>query len=871
MKKYVYSFNEGNKDMRELLGGKGANLCEMTSLGLPVPSGFIVTTEACSKYYKDNEKLSDKIINEIYMHIESLEKKTKKEFGSVTNPLLISVRSGSRVSMPGMMDTILNLGLNDKIVSNYIGNKRFIYDSYRRLIMMYSDVVMGFDRLKFEKIIDKVKIKKNIKYDIDLTEEDMYEIVIKFKDLYKKLSGKNFPQDSYYQLIECIKAVFKSWNNERAKVYRKINNIPDNYGTAVNVQEMVYGNLNENSGTGVAFSRNPSTGENEFYGEYLINAQGEDVVSGARTPSKVSKLKEELPKIYDEFYKYAKKLEKHYKDMQDMEFTIENGKLYMLQTRNGKRTAKASVKIAVDMVKEKLITKKEALLMVDPNSLEQLLHKTFDENDLKNKKVLAKGLPASPGAGVGKIYFNKESLIKAKAKGEKCILVRLETSAEDIEGMKNAEGVITIRGGMTSHAAVVARGMGKCCVCGVDALVDEKKKILKINNKEYSEGSILSVDGINGNIYDGEIKTKDAKIEGEFKEFLSWTDEYKTLKVFANADTKEDAKKALELGAEGIGLCRTEHMFFKNDRIFNFRKMIISQTKEEREKHLKEIIKYQKDDFKALFKEMNGKKIVIRYLDPPLHEFLPKTDEEIKKISDDLGISISNIKERIEKLKEFNPMMGHRGLRLFITYPEIAIMQTTALIEAAISIKKEGINVNPHIMIPLTSTIEEYRYVKNIIKEQIDRLLKKSDITLKYSIGTMIETPRAAIISDKLSKEADFFSYGTNDLTQLTYGYSRDDSPKFLKIYYDKQIMNFDPFKKIDEEGVGMLVKTSSKLAKMANKNIELGICGEHAGDPSSIEFFNKIGLDYISCSVYRLPASKLSAAQIAIKRNTKS
>ena len=864
MKKYVYLFSEGNKDMRELLGGKGANLCEMTNLGLPVPRGFIISTEACTYYNENNKNLSDDILNQIFNNIEKLEEQTGKKFGSKINPLLVSVRSGSRASMPGMMDTILNLGLNDEIVESF-SNKRFIYDSYRRFIQMYSDVVKGYDRSKFEEEIDDLKKKKNVKLDIELNEDDMKNLVERFKKIYKECSLEEFPQNPKTQLIECVKAVFNSWNNERANVYRKMNNIPYSWGTAVNVQEMVYGNLNDISGTGVAFSRNPSTGEDEFYGEYLMNAQGEDIVAGIRTPNKIGTLNEQMPEIYDEFCKYAKKLENHYKDMQDMEFTIENGKLYILQTRNGKRTAKAAVKIAVDLVKEGLISKEEAVLMVDSNSLEQLLHKKLDDNELKNNNSVSVGLPASPGAGVGKIYFNKNDLINSNEKDK--VLFRIETSPEDIEAMKEANAVVTVRGGMTSHAAVVARGMGRCCVASANVLVDEENKQVKFSDGTIlKEGDYVSVDGTTGNIYASKMNVIDSQIEGDFKEFMSWVDTIKRLKVFVNADTKNDAKRALELGAEGIGLTRTEHMFFEKERIFNFRKMIISNSKEERLKALEKILPYQKQDFKDLFTVMNDKKVVIRYLDPPLHEFLPKNEEEKEELANNLNITINELNERIEELKEFNPMMGHRGLRLSITYPEIAVMQTKALIEAACECMKDGITVKPHIMIPLTSLKNEYNYVKKIIINEAEKIIKSNNVDLKYKIGTMIETPRGALISESLSKNADFFSYGTNDLTQLTFGFSRDDSSKFLKSYYDKKILEFDPFERVDEVGVGSLVKFSSDLAKNTNSNIELGVCGEHAGNPLSIEFFNKLNIDYISCSPYRIPTARLAAAQAAIK-----
>ena len=862
MKKYVYSFKDGNKDMRELLGGKGANLCEMTNLGLPVPKGFIVTTEVCNNYYDNNEQLNDEIIDQINEKILELENITNKKFGSKGNPLLVSVRSGSRASMPGMMDTILNLGLNDEIVENFMpNNKRFVYDSYRRFIMMFSDVVKGYDKSKFDKVLDEIKKEKNKKSDIELDESDMKEIVNKFKQIYLDIAKEEFPQDPKVQLIEAVKAVFKSWNNERANVYRMMNNIPYSWGTAVNVQEMVYGNLNEKSGSGVAFSRNPVNGIDELYGEYLINAQGEDVVAGIRTPKSIDTLKEDMPNIYEEFKNYSKVLEKHYKDMQDMEFTIEDGKLYILQTRNAKRTAKSAVKIAVDMVNEKLITKEDALLMVDPNTLEQLLHDTLNIEDLKNNTPITKGLAASPGAGVGKVYFDSKSLSESKEKDK--ILVRSETSPEDISGMKISNGILTVRGGATSHAAVVARQMGVCCISGAqDIVIDEENKQMKIKDIVIKEGDYISLDGNTGNIYLGQLKTDSFKLEGDFKTFMSWTDEYSKLIVRANADTKKDAMLAKELGAHGIGLVRTEHMFFDEERIFNFRKMILSDSKEEREKALEKILPYQMQDFEDLFTIMDNEKVVIRYLDPPLHEFLPKEKEEIEVLAKDLNITYDELNQRIDKLKEFNPMMGHRGVRLDITYPEIAIMQTNAVIKAAINAHKKGIKPHVDIMIPLTIDEKEYRYVKDIIIDEINKIFEEEKEKIEYKIGTMIEAPRAVIISDLLAKDSDFFSYGTNDLTQLTFGFSRDDSPKFLNDYYDKKIFEIDPFKTIDEKGVLRLVRISKEKAKIVNSNIELGVCGEHAGDKDSIYKFHKVGLDYVSCSPYRIPAARLSSAQ---------
>ena len=870
MKKYVYMFDEGNKDMKNILGGKGANLSEMTRLGLNVPSGFVISTDACNKFYKDKETISDEMINQIFTNMRKLEKKTNKEFGSKTNPLLVSVRSGSVLSMPGMMDTILNLGMNDDAI-NYFEDKRFAYDSYRRLIMMYSDVVMGFDRKKFENIIDQIKQKKNIKYDIELDETDMKNITFEFKKLYKILSGNYFPQDIKVQLIESVKAVFKSWNNERAKFYRKINNIPDSYGTAVNVQEMVYGNLNENSGTGVAFSRNPSTGVDELFGEYLINAQGEDVVAGIRTPNKISTLKDIMPKIYDEFYKASKILEKHYKDMQDIEFTIENKKLYILQTRNGKRTIDASIKIAVDLVNENIISKKEAILRVNPNEMDKLLHNKFDEESKKEAKVIAKGLNASPGSCTGRIYFNVSDIKKISLLNEKCILVRNETSPEDIEGMKISEGIITATGGMTSHAAVVARGMGKPCVSAVkDIKIDEVNKVLITSDgRKFKEGEYLSIDGTNGIVYDRKISLVEPNLSNYVKTFMSWVDEVRKLKVRTNAETKVDALNSLKYGAEGIGLVRTEHMFFDKKRIFNFRKMILSDSKEEIEESLKELIPYQREDFINLFKVMNGKPVIIRYLDPPLHEFLPKTRDEITKLALSLKVNINELNQRIEKLNEVNPMMGHRGVRLLVSFNEIIKMQTRAVLEAAIICKKDNIRVKPEIMIPLVNDINEFLYVKRIIREEAAKVFEENKIKINYKIGTMIETVRAVLLSSELAKEVDFYSFGTNDLTQFTYGISRDDS-KFLNDYYDKGIYVNDPFKTIDKNGVGKLIKMAIKDARKVNPKIEIGICGEQAGDFETICFCNEEGLDYVSCSPYRVLGARVSLAISELKKESK-
>ena len=871
MEKYVYLFQEGNKDMKNLLGGKGANLAEMTNIGMPVPSGFTVTTEACNKYYKDGKELSSEVIDQIKEALEKLEAKSGKKFGDLENPLLVSVRSGARASMPGMMDTVLNLGLNDDIAASFsekIGNKRFVYDSYRRFIQMFADVVKGYSKSKFETIIDEVKTKKGVKNDIELDENDMIELTSLFKNAYKEFAGEDFPQDPIVQLIEAVKAVFRSWNNERAIYYRRINDIPSSWGTAVNVQEMVYGNSGENSGTGVAFTRNPATGEKALFGEYLINAQGEDVVAGIRTPSPIATLKEEMPEVYEEFASIAQELEKHYKDMQDMEFTIENGKLFILQTRNGKRTARAAVKVAVDLVNEKMISKEEAVLMVEPKQLDALLHPTFTAQSLKSGKVVARGLAASPGAGTGKIYFNAADVIENKKKGIDSLLVRLETSPEDIEGMNSSKGVLTIRGGMTSHAAVVARGMGICCVSGASSIViNEEEKTLKMpDGTIYKEGDYLSIDGSTGNVYAGKLEMQDASISGDFETFMSWADDARVLRVRTNADTPKDAIQARKFGAEGIGLCRTEHMFFERDRIFNFRKMICATTLEEREKALENILPYQRKDFEGLYEAMAPYSVVIRYLDPPLHEFLPKTDAEIKELAKDLGKTTEELYEVIDSLKEFNPMMGHRGCRLAITYPEIARMQTRAVIEAAINVSKKGIDVTPEIMIPLVGEVKELKYVKNIVCQTADAIIKESGIDLKYEVGTMIEIPRAALLADKIAEEAEFFSFGTNDLTQMTYGFSRDDAGKFLNSYYEKGIFEFDPFARIDFDGVGLLMQMGATKGRSVNKDLSLGICGEHGGDPASVEFCHKLGFNYVSCSPFRVPIARLAAAQAAIK-----
>ena len=870
--KYVYSFKEGNKDMRELLGGKGANLAEMTSIGLPVPRGFTVTTEACTKYYDDGEKLSKEIVKQIEEKLVELEKVTGKKMGDIKNPLLVSVRSGARASMPGMMDTVLNLGINDVVakgIADATSNPRFVYDSYRRFIQMFADVVMGFPKSSFERLFDKIKEDKHVEFDTELSAEDLMEVVEIYKKEYKKHAGEEFPQDPKVQLMEAVKAVFRSWNNERAITYRRLNDIPGSWGTAVNVQEMVYGNRGDDCGTGVAFTRNPATGEKKLYGEYLMNAQGEDVVAGIRTPQSIETLKEVMPECYDEFVKICGILEDHYKDMQDMEFTIENGKLFMLQTRNGKRTAQAALKIAVDLVKEKMITKEEALLKVEPKQLDQLLHPNFDSKALKAAKPIAKGLAASPGAATGKIYFTAEDVINAHKNNEKDILlVRLETSPEDIEGMNLAHGVLTIRGGMTSHAAVVARGMGTCCVSGCGELkIDEEKKVLITKDgTKFKEGDWMSLDGSTGNVYGEQIKTVDPEISGDFETFMSWADKAIKLKVRTNADTPKDAMQARKFGAEGIGLCRTEHMFFEEERIFNFRRMITADTVEAREEALEKILPYQRDDFEGLFRAMEGYGVTIRFLDPPLHEFLPHTDEEIKPLAKSLGITFEALKARVESLKEFNPMMGHRGCRLAVTYPEIARMQTRAVIEAAIKVNKDGLNVKPEIMIPLVGDVKELKYVKNIVVETADEIIKKAGVKLEYHVGTMIEIPRAALTADKIAEEAEFFSFGTNDLTQMTYGFSRDDAGKFLEDYYKKGIFESDPFAKVDQEGVGQLMKIAIEKGKSTRKNIKLGICGEHGGEPSTVEFCHNIGLTYVSCSPYRVPLARLAAAQAAIK-----
>ena len=872
MKKYVYLFDEGNKDLKNLLGGKGANLAEMTNMGLPVPYGLTVTTEACNLYFSDGELLNEDVQKQILKGIKRIEEKTGKKLGDENNPLLLSVRSGSPISMPGMMDTILNLGLNDKIASALAkdeDSKRFIYDSYRRLIMMFADVVKGKGKDKFEEYLTKYKENKGVKNDLDLTANDMVLLTETFKELYKKLVKEEFPQEPLLQLMQAVTAVFRSWHNKRAEVYRQMNNIPDTLGTAVNVQEMVYGNLSETSLTGVAFSRNPANGEDKLYGECLVKAQGEDIVAGVRTPLSIDILEKENLKIYNELKGYSKLLEKHYKDMQDMEFTVENGKLYMLQTRNGKRTPVASLNIAIDMANEKLITQKEALMRLDPKEISGMLHKSFDVNVLSKMKPITKGLPASPGAVSGQICFNTDEVKEKFDKKIPTILVREETSPEDIEAMKYANGILTVRGGMTSHAAVVARGIGKCCISGCEnAVVDEKKKIMTINGKQYSSNDYLSLDGTTGNVYEGVIETTDSNLSDKFLTMLEWAKKYKKLGVRANADIAKDAKVALDFGAEGIGLCRTEHMFFEKDKIFAIRKMIVAPTEEERISALTVLLKMQEKDFEGLFKAANGKILTIRYLDPPLHEFLPKTEDEVKELATSLNMTVSALRKKIDSLKEFNPMMGLRGCRLSIVYPEIAVMQTTAIFKAAKKVMKQGIDVKLEIMIPLVGDVAELKYLKDIILNVAKRLNKDNEV--KYKIGTMIEVPRSVTQADEIAKEVDFFSFGTNDLTQMTFGYSRDDAGAFINDYYQKGILKFDPFKTIDKEGVGKLMMVAIKLAKASNKKTELGVCGEHGGDEESVKFFNKIGLDYVSCSPYRVPVAILAAAQAAIKSHQK-
>ena len=870
-KKYVYLFSEGDSSMKNLLGGKGVNLCEMTKIGVPVPQGFIVSTEACNQYYEDGRNLAASIEQEIYETMSKLESITGKQFGGKNNPLLVSVRSGARVSMPGMMDTILNLGLNDEVVeviSKSTNNERFAYDSYRRFIQMFSDVVMGIEKKSFEHLMDQMKEKKGVKLDTELDANDLKELVKQFKEHYKKEKGEEFPSDPKKQLIEAVVAVFRSWNNPRAIVYRRMNDYPSSWGTAVNVQEMVFGNKGEQSGTGVAFSRNPSTGENKIFAEYLMNAQGEDVVAGIRTPEPIETLEKRNPAIYKEFMDIVEKLEKHYKDMQDMEFTIEEGKLYFLQTRNGKRTAQAALKIAVDLVEEKLINKEEAILKVEPKQLDTLLHPTFDPQVIKNSTPITKGLPASPGAATGKIAFTAQEAKERAANGEQVVLVRLETSPEDIEGMVAAQGVLTVRGGMTSHAAVVARGMGTCCVAGCgDIKIDEEAKTLEVNSKTYTANDYISIDGSTGNVYGEQIKTVAPEISGYFETFMTWADEIRKLRVRTNADTPKDAEQAIKFGAEGIGLCRTEHMFFEADRIPVVREMIVSKTEEQRRAALEKLLPMQRKDFEGLYEAMQGHPVTIRFLDPPLHEFLPHKDEEIKELAKEMGLTFEELKSTVEDLHEFNPMMGHRGCRLSVSYPEIAEMQTRAVIEAAINVNKnKGLNVIPEIMIPLVGEIKELKYVKDVVVKTAEKVMEEKGVKLEYMVGTMIEIPRAALTADEIAKEAEFFSFGTNDLTQMTFGFSRDDAARFLDDYYDKQIYESDPFARIDETGVGQLVQIAVEKGKKTRPNIKLGICGEHGGDPSSIEFCHNVGLNYVSCSPFRVPVARLAAAQAQVK-----
>ena len=869
-KKYVYLFKEGNANMKELLGGKGANLAEMTSLGMPIPQGFTITTESCNKYYDDDEQISKEILQQIDSALLYLEEQTGKKLGSKEKPLLVSVRSGARASMPGMMDTVLNLGMNDETVKTFAErNRRFAYDSYRRFIQMYSDVVKEVPKKLFEDAIDTKKYQRNLKLDTDMDANDLEDLVKVFKGIYSNYLHEEFPQDTKLQLIEAIKAVFRSWNNPRAITYRKINDIPSSWGTAVNVQAMVFGNMGEDCGTGVAFSRNPVTGEKGVWGEFLMNAQGEDVVAGIRTPQSIDTLKYINPEAYNDFLKFADRLEKHYKDMQDMEFTIEHGKLYMLQTRNGKRTAQAALKIAVDLVAEGMIDEKEAVLRVEPDQLNQLLHPNFDQKKLKSAKPVAKGLPASPGAATGKVVFTAQKAQELANAGEKeLVLVRLETSPEDIEGMVVCKGILTVRGGMTSHAAVVARGMGTCCVagCGELSVNEEEKVFYTKDGTSYHEGDYISLDGSTGNVYGEKIDTVEASVSGDFAKLMSWADSIRRLDVRTNADNPRDAKKAREFGAQGIGLCRTEHMFFEADRIAAIREMIVSKTSEQREIALNKILPMQRSDFEGLYKVMSGYPVVIRLLDPPLHEFLPHDDEEISALAKDMNMSFDELKSIVVNLHEFNPMMGHRGCRLSITYPEIAVMQTKAIIQAAINVKKEGYKVKPEIMVPLVGEVKELKYVKNIITETADKLIKESGLDIKYYVGTMIEIPRACLVADEIAKEAEFFSFGTNDLTQLTYGFSRDDAGKFLKFYYDKKIFEFDPFQKVDQIGVGKLMKMAIQDAKRTRPSIELGICGEHGGNPPTIEFCHNIGLTYVSCSPFRVPIARLAAAQAAVK-----
>ena len=875
MAKWVYLFREGNADMRNLLGGKGANLAEMTNLGLPIPPGFTVTTEACTDYYNHGRSISEEIQIQIFDALALLEERLGKKFGDTENPLLVSVRSGARASMPGMMDTILNLGLTDISVEGFAkrtGNPRFAYDSYRRFIQMFSDVVMEVPKSLFERVIDEIKEDRKVHFDTELTAEDLKEVIRRFKEIYKEKMGEEFPQEPRVQLMEAVKAVFRSWDNERAIVYRRMNDIPGDWGTAVNVQSMVFGNMGNTSGTGVAFTRNPSTGAKGIYGEYLINAQGEDVVAGIRTPQPITRLEEDLPECYEEFLKIANRLEEHYRDMQDMEFTIEDGKLYFLQTRNGKRTAQAALQIACDLVDEGMITPQEAVSRIEAKSLDQLLHPAFDPDALKKGTVMGQALPASPGAAAGKIYFTAEEAKEAHETGERVILVRLETSPEDIEGMHAAEGILTVRGGMTSHAAVVARGMGTACISGCgDIVIDEKKKQFTLGGKTYFEGDYISLDGSTGKIYDGDIQTQEASISGNFGRIMSWADSFRKLRVRTNADTPADAANAVRLGAEGIGLCRTEHMFFEPERIPKIRKMILSKTVEEREKALEELIPFQKGDFKALYEVMEGKPVTIRFLDPPLHEFVPTDEKDIEALAKDMNLSVEEVKSTCSELHEFNPMMGHRGCRLSVTYPEIARMQTRAVIEAAIEVSKEkGFEIVPEIMVPLVGDKKELKFVKDVIVETAEKVKAEKNSNLVYHIGTMIEIPRAALLANEIAEEAEFFSFGTNDLTQMTFGFSRDDAGKFLVDYYKSKIYESDPFAKLDQNGVGQLIEMAVTKGRSQRPNLKIGICGEHGGDPSSVAFCHKVGMDYVSCSPFRVPIARLAAAQAAIadKRN---
>ena len=869
-KKYVYLFSEGNAQMRDILGGKGANLAEMTNIGLPVPRGFTVSTEVCTRYYDEGGRIPDDVLDEIYEYVEKLETAAGKKFGDPSNPLLVSVRSGSRASMPGMMDTILNLGLNGEVVeglARLTENERFAYDSYRRFIQMFSDVVMGLPKSNFEVIIDELKSSKGVKADTELDASDMKELSARFLEYYRENMGSDFPSDARTQLTEAVKAVFRSWNNERAIVYRRKNDIPSSWGTAVNVQEMVFGNMGDTSGTGVAFTRDPSTGEKTLYGEFLMNAQGEDVVAGIRTPQPISALKKVMPEVYERFVEIAALLEKHYRDMQDMEFTIENKKLFMLQTRNGKRTAAAALRIAVDLVDEGLLSVDEALLKIEPRQLDALLHPQFSAASLASATADAVGLPASPGAACGKVFFNAADAIEASERGEKTVLVRLETSPEDIEGMYASEGILTVRGGRTSHAAVVARGMGRCCVVGCgDITINEEKKFFTVADKTIREGDYISIDGTSGCVYIGMLDTVPAVIEGNFEKIMKWADERRVLRVRANADTPKDARQALEFGAEGVGLCRTEHMFFDADRIAAMREMIVSKTAEQRRTALAKLLPMQRADFEGIFTAMKGYPVTIRFLDPPLHEFLPTSEADISSLAEEMGMSVSELKETVASLHEFNPMMGHRGCRLAVSYPEIAEMQTTAVIEAALNVREAGIEVAPEIMIPLVCDDKELKYVKKTVTDTADRIIAERNTTLEYKVGTMIEIPRAALTADAIASEAEFFSFGTNDLTQMTFGFSRDDSGKFLKYYYSDGIFESDPFARLDRDGVGQLIRIAAEKGRTTRPDIKMGICGEHGGDPSSVEFCHLVGLSYVSCSPYRVPIARLAAAQARIR-----